>query len=157
MDAFMPFRGNKFEQVVLDPNGPAGLADKDDLGRIKYQDVVKTSISKGGRRNYSQADNIGFKDVQAGVEEPDLIYEYGVASLINDKARVIKGGNWTDRVYNASPGTRRFLDQDQAASYLGFRCAMIRVGSPVGNSKKKYNKLPSSGIDKKTKRMKIAQ
>jgi len=157
MDAFMPFRGNKFEQVVLDPNGPAGLADKDDLGRIKYQDVVKTSISKGGRRNYSQADNIGFKDVQAGVEEPDLIYEYGVASLINDKARVIKGGNWTDRVYNASPGTRRFLDQDQAASYLGFRCAMIRVGSPVGNAKKKYNKLPSSGIDKKTKRMKIAQ
>jgi hypothetical protein len=29
---------------------------------------------------------------------------------------------------------------------------MIRIGSPVGNSSKKYNNLPSSGIDKKTKR-----
>jgi len=86
------------------------------------------------------------------MEEPDLTYEYGVTTLINDKARVIKGGNWTDRVYQATPGTRRFLDQDQSSSYLGFRCAMIRVGSPVGNSKKKYNKLPVSGIDVKTKR-----
>jgi formylglycine-generating enzyme len=152
MDAFMPFRGNKFQQVAMDPNGPGGLADKDDLGRIKYQDVVKTSIKEGGRRNYSQADNIGYKDMQAGMEEPDLTYEYGVTSVINDKARVIKGGNWTDRVYQATAGTRRFLDQDQSASYLGFRCAMIRVGSPIGNSKKKYNKLPSSGVDKKTKR-----
>ena len=152
MDAFMPFRGNKFQQVVMDPNGPNGLSDKDDLGRIKYQDVVKTSIKEGGRRNYSQSDNIGYKDMQAGMEEPDLTYEYGVTTLINDKARVIKGGNWTDRVYQATPGTRRFLDQDQSSSYLGFRCAMIRVGSPVGNSKKKYNKLPVSGIDVKTKR-----
>lgn len=152
MDAFMPFRGNKFQQVVMDPNGPGGLSDKDDLGRIKYQDVVKTSIKEGGRRNYSQSDNIGYKDMQAGMEEPDLAYDYGITTLINDKARVIKGGNWTDRVYQATAGTRRFLDQDQSASYLGFRCAMIRVGSPVGNSKKKYNKLPVSGIDAKTKR-----
>ena len=154
MEAFMPFRGNKFQQVVLNPNGPGGLADKDDLGRLKFQDVVKTSIKEGGRRNYSQADNIGYKDMHQGLEEPDLTYEYGVSSLINDKARVIKGGNWTDRVYNTTPGTRRFLDQDQATSYLGFRCAMIRVGSPVGNSAKKYNKLPVSGIDRKTKRRK---
>jgi hypothetical protein len=152
MDAFMPFRGNKFQQVVMDPNGPGGLSDKDDLGRIKYQDVVKTSIKEGGRRNYSQSDNIGYKDMQAGMEEPELAYDYGNTTLINDKARVIKGGNWTDRVYQATAGTRRFLDQDQSASYLGFRCAMIRVGSPVGNSKKKYNKLPVSGIDAKTKR-----
>jgi hypothetical protein len=44
------------------------------------------------------------------------------------------------------------LDEKQSQSNLGFRCAMIRIGSPVGNSKKKYNGLPSSGIDKKTKR-----
>jgi hypothetical protein len=34
---------------------------------------------------------------------------------------------------------------------------MIRVGSPVGNSKKGYNKLSSSGENKKTKRRKKAQ
>ena len=157
MDAFMPFRGNKFETVRLDPNGTNGIQDKDELGRLVYEDVVATKIKEGGRRNYSQADNIGYKDVQKGITEADLSYEYGVSSLINDKARVIKGGNWTDRAYFATPGTRRFLDQDQRTSYLGFRCAMIRVGSPVGNSKKGYNKLSSSGENKKTKRRKKAQ
>ena len=81
-----------------------------------------------------------------------MTYEYGITALINNKARVFKGGAWNDRVYWASPGTRRFLDENQSTMSLGFRCAMIRVGAPVGNSKKKYNGLPSSGIDKKTKR-----
>ncbi len=157
MDAFMPFRGNKFETVRLDPNGTNGIQDKDELGRLVYEDVVATKIKEGGRRNYSQADNIGYKDVQKGITEADLSYEYGVTSLVNDKARVIKGGNWTDRAYFATPGTRRFLDQDQSTSYLGFRCAMIRVGSPVGNSKKGYNKLSSSGDNRKTKRIKKAK
>ena len=156
MDAFMPFRGNKFETIALDPNGTNGIQDKDELGRLIYKDVVETKIKEGGRRNYSTADNIGFKDVQKGIQDADLIYEYGATTLINDKARVIKGGNWTDRVYFATPGTRRFLDQDYSTSYLGFRCAMIRVGSPVGNGTKKNNKLPSSGNGKKTKRYKNA-
>ncbi|MCC6691530.1 MAG: gliding motility lipoprotein GldJ, partial [Bacteroidia bacterium] len=61
-----------------------------------------------------------------------LMYEYGVYSMINDKARVFKGGNWHDRAYWMGPGTRRFLDQRQTAPWLGFRCCMTRVGSPVG-------------------------
>ena len=55
-------------------------------------------------------------------------YEYGVSTLISDKARVYKGGSWNDRAFFLSPGTRRFLDEDQSLSTLGFRCAMIRVG-----------------------------
>ena len=153
MDAFMPFRGNKFENIKLDENGPNGVAEKDELGRLIYEDVAETKIKEGGRRNYSKADNIGFRDVENDkVKDPEFTYDYGVTTLINDKARVIKGGSWSDRVYYATPGTRRFLDQDFAQSNLGFRCAMIRIGSPVGNSSKKYNNLPSSGIDKKTKR-----
>ena len=74
------------------------------------------------------------------------------SSLITDRARVYKGGSWKDVAYWMSPGTRRYLDQDSSTATIGFRCAMIRIGSPVGNSKKKYNNLPSSGIDKKTKR-----
>ena len=61
-----------------------------------------------------------------------LMYEYGVTSLINDDARVFKGGGWKDRPYWMVPGTRRFLDQNEATNDIGFRCAMIRVGSPVG-------------------------
>jgi formylglycine-generating enzyme required for sulfatase activity len=63
------------------------------------------------------------------------MYEYAKTSLINDKARVYKGGSWRDRAYWLNPGTRRYLDQRQATAYLGFRCAMVRVGSPVGLGK----------------------
>jgi formylglycine-generating enzyme required for sulfatase activity len=60
------------------------------------------------------------------------MYDYGVSSLINDEARVYKGGSWRDRPYWIVPGTRRFLDQNEATNDIGFRCAMTRVGSPVG-------------------------
>lgn len=56
----------------------------------------------------------------------------GFSSMINDKARVFKGASWKDRAYWMNPGTRRFLDEKQRTSYLGFRCAMDRVGSPQG-------------------------
>ena len=52
------------------------------------------------------------------------MYEYGVSSLVNDQAHVYKGASWNDRGYWMSPGTRRFLDQRQSLSTLGFRCAM---------------------------------
>jgi formylglycine-generating enzyme required for sulfatase activity len=54
-------------------------------------------------------------------------------TLINDNARVYKGGSWKDRAYWLNPSTRRFLDQAESRDDIGFRCAMIRVGSPAGN------------------------
>jgi formylglycine-generating enzyme required for sulfatase activity len=60
------------------------------------------------------------------------MYEYGISSMVDDKARVYKGGSWKDRAYWMVPGTRRFLDQKQSTNWLGFRCAMDRVGSPIG-------------------------
>ncbi len=53
-------------------------------------------------------------------------------TLINDYARVYKGGSWKDRSYWLNPSTRRFLDQNESRDDIGFRCAMIRVGSPAG-------------------------
>lgn len=146
MDAFMPFRGNVYKTLVMDQYG--AIEQKDSLGRLQFRDV--TEADNVNRRNYRKADNIGFKD-EDNYNNGEMIYEYGVTSLVNNKARVFKGASWNDRAYWASPGTRRFLDEKQNTSTLGFRCAMIRIGSPVGNSKEKYNKLPSSGIDKKTK------
>jgi len=61
-----------------------------------------------------------------------LMYEYGFSSMINNKARVYKGGSWRDRAYWLSPGTRRYLDQELSTDFIGFRCAMDRVGSPFG-------------------------
>ncbi len=50
-------------------------------------------------------------------------------SLITDQVRVYKGGSWRDVAYWLSPGTRRYLNQDSATSYIGFRCAVINAGS----------------------------
>lgn len=51
-------------------------------------------------------------------------------SLIDNQQRVYKGGSWNDVAYWLSPGTRRYLDQDSSTATIGFRCAMISVGSP---------------------------
>ena len=59
------------------------------------------------------------------------------STLITDKSRVYKGGSWKDRAYWLSPGNRRFYDEFRSTDYIGFRCAMTRVGSPVGLGGKK--------------------
>jgi gliding motility-associated lipoprotein GldJ len=60
-------------------------------------------------------------------------------SLINDKVRVYKGGSWKDREYWLDPAQRRFYPEDMATDFIGFRCAMSRVGSKSKNKKKKKN------------------
>lgn len=63
-------------------------------------------------------------------------------TLISDKSHVYKGGSWRDRAYWLNAGSRRFLDEDKSTCTIGFRCAMDRVGSPVGQNygKKKEKK-----------------
>jgi gliding motility-associated lipoprotein GldJ len=121
------FRGNVFQKVMRDEDGY--VAEKDSLGRIKYVDV--TEEENANRLNYKKADNIGYAD-EMSYQEGLQGYDYGVSSLINDKARVYKGGSWNDYAFWLSPGTRRFLNQDMAMSTLGFRCAMVRVGGRKG-------------------------
>ncbi len=60
-------------------------------------------------------------------------------SLINDKVRVYKGGSWKDREYWLDPAQRRFYPQDMATDFIGFRCAMSRVGSKSKNKAKRKN------------------
>jgi len=55
-------------------------------------------------------------------------------TLVDNKVRVFKGGSWRDRDYWLDPAQRRYFPQDMATDYIGFRCAMSRVGS---KSKKK--------------------
>jgi sulfatase modifying factor 1 len=130
---FNPFRGNVFETQVRDEEG--AIAEKDSLGRIIQREV--TPEEAADRRNYTKADNRNNLDA----DEPDFIkYDYGITSLINDNARVYKGGSWKDRAYWMSPGARRFLDEKQSTDDIGFRCAMVRVGSPVGLGSKPKTK-----------------
>jgi sulfatase modifying factor 1 len=137
VDDVAPFRGNKFSTVDL----TTGKAERDSLGRIKYREM--TDEESRLRRNYQKADAINFLDGDSSFA--GIRYGYGITTLISDKSRVIKGGSWNDRAYYLSPGTRRFLEEDQSASTVGFRCAMPRVGSPEGNGRK-------TGIEYKARR-----
>jgi len=69
-------------------------------------------------------------------EMGNQMYVYGESTLIGNTTRVFKGGSWRDRAYWLSPGNRRFLEQDQATDYIGFRCAMDRVGFQNEDSKR---------------------
>ena len=60
-------------------------------------------------------------------------------SLVNGNVRVYKGGSWKDREYWLDPAQRRFYPEGQSTDFIGFRCAMSRVGSKSINKKKKKN------------------
>lgn len=111
-----PYRGNVYKKKLRDADG--NLAEKDSLGRIKR--IADTD-------KYANPDKISENDDDAG-------YDYGKASLINNRARIYKGGSWNDRAYWLTPGSRRFLDEEESRADIGFRCAMIRLGSPDGVS-----------------------
>jgi gliding motility-associated lipoprotein GldJ len=57
-------------------------------------------------------------------------------SLISDEVRVYKGGSWKDRAYWLDPAQRRYFPQDMATDFIGFRCAMSRVGSKTKSKHK---------------------
>ena len=125
-DDFNPYRGNVFKTREVNEDGSAVF---DSLGRAKYRLI--SDEENVNRRNYRKGYAIDFKD---GDEESGVTYGYGKTTLISDKSRVIKGASWNDRAYYLSPGTRRYMEEDQASAEVGFRCAMTRVGSPGGNS-----------------------
>ncbi|MCB2219391.1 MAG: SUMF1/EgtB/PvdO family nonheme iron enzyme [Bacteroidetes bacterium] len=136
-----PFRGNVFKRKVRDSEGL--IAEKDEFGQLQYEEVPTEDLVD--RRNYRKANNINYLDgdFQSTINSEDWVrqtedsgsstmYDYSVTSMINDHARVYKGGSWRDNSYWMMPATRRFLDENHATNYIGFRCAMDRVGSDDG-------------------------
>ncbi len=120
---------------------------------------LRTNFDKSDERNFRDGDrqssrkfDMSFNDDESGNKKSttkemynsprnmvsrdstgQLIREYDQnnnrTSLINDKVRVYKGGSWKDREYWLDPAQRRYFPQDMATDYIGFRCAMSRVGS----------------------------
>ncbi|MEN3323046.1 gliding motility lipoprotein GldJ [Mariniflexile soesokkakense] len=90
------------------------------------------------RKMYNSPKNVISRD-SAG----NIVREYDKSnnrsSLINDEVRVYKGGSWKDREYWLDPAQRRYFPQDMATDYIGFRCAMSRVGSKSKEKQKKKN------------------
>jgi formylglycine-generating enzyme required for sulfatase activity len=130
----------KSQDLAICPKLLSGISSyqSDQPGELRFRNV--TAEENIDRRNYRISDNIGYLD---GDRESSLsfdqeeiegnrMYDWGRTTLINDRARVYKGASWADRIYWANPGTRRYLDERQSTPTIGFRCAMTRVGSPVG-------------------------
>ncbi len=73
----------------------------------------------------------------------DLDRQYDKSSnrttLVDNEVRVYKGGSWRDRDYWLDPAQRRYFPQDMATDYIGFRCAMSRVGSKSKKGKRPRN------------------
>ncbi|MFO7924829.1 MAG: gliding motility lipoprotein GldJ [Bacteroidales bacterium] len=141
VDEFRPFRGNVFTKLVTDEEG--NIAQKDELGRLQREPIDEQDAFR--TPNITEADNINHLD---GDQRSSIYYDtddqFGddrmysqrdtdFSSLISDEVRVYKGGSWRDMPYWLSPGTRRFLHQEESRDDLGFRCAMNRVGGPRGN------------------------
>ena len=144
MSDFSPYRGNVFTQVKRDEDG--SIAPKNELGRIEREPIPQEEASK--RQNYRTAFNTNYSDgdymssirnnwTDTQEEQQSYtkeMYDYATAdspgtTLISDESRVYKGGSWADGPYYLSPGTRRYLNQNQSSATIGFRCAMNKVGS----------------------------
>jgi gliding motility-associated lipoprotein GldJ len=143
VSGFRPFRGNVFKTLARDP-ATGALVPKDKYGNLQYRELNANDV-KDYTQNYRQADYRDYKDgdysssiysvgdtTNFASKEMYSQYSMDITSMINNRARVFKGGSWKDRAYWLSPGTRRFLDEEAARDDLGFRCAMTRVGSPAG-------------------------
>jgi len=139
---FRPYRGNVFTVLERDPDG--ALAQKDSLGQLKTRPATEEElrntpyIDKSDYRNYRDGDQVSRIDYNnpdnSSKGSGEMYAQNGtdMSSLVNDESRVYKGGSWKDRPYWLSPGTRRYLNQNESREDLGFRCAMTRVGSPGG-------------------------
>ncbi|WP_340066151.1 gliding motility lipoprotein GldJ [Ascidiimonas aurantiaca] len=125
------------EDAYLRPN----FSDSDnrgyrdgDLGSTRFYNRFAEDIDEegGNVRMYNSPKHSVSKDSLG-----NIIKEYDRderTTLIDDEVRVYKGGSWRDRAYWLDPSQRRYLPQYMATDYIGFRCAMSRVGS---KSKKK--------------------
>jgi len=131
---FRPFRGNVYEQYQHQEDGT--LQEKDSLGHLLKRVETPEDIAANGRYETRSADLRNYED---GDSSSLYNYNFGNTTLVSDDAKVIKGGSWADRAYWMSPGTRRFMQANQASSTVGFRCVMDRLGSPDGNDDKGGN------------------
>ncbi len=133
---FRPFRGNVYDTYrrVAEDNS---IEEKDSLGHLPRRVMTVDEVT--GKNRY-ETRNPDMRDYKDGDSASQYAYQFGSTSLISNEAKVIKGGSWNDRAYWMAPGTRRFMQAGDAASTVGFRCVMDRLGSPNGvNTEKAGN------------------
>ena len=125
---------------------------------------LRQNFDKSDERNYRDGDKQSSRYFKFGSDEEDaktkekekmydspehnvsvdslgnMVRKYDTSNkrttLINDDVRVYKGGSWRDRAYWLDPAQRRYFPQDMSTDFIGFRCAMSKVG-PKSDKKKR--------------------
>jgi len=139
-------------QVNVDDNETYLRANFDKSDEINFRDGDKKSSryfedfnddEEGVEKSYT---NKMYNAPEHNIEKDStgkMIKEYDKSdqrtSLINDAVRVYKGGSWKDRDYWLDPAQRRYYPEDMATDYIGFRCAMSRVGNKTKAKNKTKN------------------
>ncbi|MCB4807676.1 gliding motility lipoprotein GldJ [Tamlana sp. 62-3] len=132
-------------QVPVDENETYLRTNFDKSNEINFRDGDRRSSREFGNFEDEGKTSEMYNAPQhkTRIENGELIRENDEAntrnSLINDEVRVYKGGSWKDREYWLDPAQRRFFPQDMATDYIGFRCAMSRVGSKSKGKQKTKN------------------
>ena len=103
-------------------DGEEGEGDDDSTSEYADEDEIEEDGAQLSGEDYNT--NQMYRRHVTGKEEK-------TTSLVNNKVRVVKGGSWKDRAYYLQSSTRRYYDQDKSTSWIGFRCAMDRLGSRV--------------------------
>lgn len=147
-----------FSEFIINTPGKLkyrNVTEEENIGRLNYRRDDYIDYLDGDIESTIYYNNDDVKNrINNAQQDPNLImYQsefetYGLdgelvkpadrtswpTTLISDKSRVFKGGSWRDRAYWLNAGSRRFLDEDKSTCTIGFRCAMDRVGSPVGQN-----------------------
>ncbi len=126
----------------FDKSNTINFRDGDRQSSRRFESFNEDDEANGNkdetRKMYNSPKNIITRDSSG-----KLVRQYDKSnnrtSLINDEVRVYKGGSWKDREYWLDPAQRRYFPQDMATDYIGFRCAMSRVGSKSKTTTKKKN------------------
>lgn len=105
-----------------------------DKGSSRYYDMFSDDQLDDSQRMYNAPENVIRRDSLG-----NIIKQFDDSNtrttMISDEVRVYKGGSWRDRAYWLDPAQRRYLPQYMATDYIGFRCAMSRVGSKAKKEK----------------------
>ena len=103
-----------------------------------FSDDEETGSTDGTERMYNSPIQKVYAD-STGALDRQYDKTSGRTTLVNNEVRVYKGGSWRDRDYWLDPAQRRYFPQDMATDYIGFRCAMSRVGSKSQKAKRPRN------------------
>ena len=152
------------ENIVYDTLSNGKIMARNFPGKIAQVEVddnetyLRYNFNKSDNRDYRDGDNASTRNYrnQESDANTQRMYDSPIHSitvdslnrmvkeidkttkrttLVNNDARVYKGGSWRDRAYWLDPATRRYYPQDMATDYIGFRCAMSKVG-PKENKRK---------------------